>query len=100
MVEENNSTVPLKEKNTNLVNVIKRRANICKTKRYIKTQQQLQKPKVVPGNNTYVEGRKTLTIGNTHIRRVRGTNYRTCSVIRNLLLNILVVLKGKIYIII
>ena len=60
------------------------------------TQHQLQKSKVVPGNNTYAgtlrEGTKSLLIGDSHIRRVKRDK-------RNLLLDILVVLKHRIYII-
>ena len=55
-------------------NVTRRRPNICTTERYIQTQHQLKKSKVVPGNNTYAgtlrEGKKILMIGYSHIRRV------------------------------
>ena len=50
-------------------NVTRRRPNICTTERYIQTQHQLQKSKVVPGNNTYAgtlrEGKKILMIGDS-----------------------------------
>ena len=52
LVEENSLTALPEEKNTILDNVIRRRPNICTTERYIQTQQQLRKSKVVPGNNT------------------------------------------------
>ena len=75
LVEENSSTALLEEKNTILDNVIRRRPNICTTERYIQAQQQLQKSKVVPGNNKYAgtlrEGKKILMIGDSHIRRVK-----------------------------
>ena len=75
LIEKNSSTASPEEKNTILDNVIRRRSNICTTERYIQTQQQLQKSKVVPGNNTYAgtlrEGRKILMIGDSHIRRVK-----------------------------
>ena len=53
LVDENNSTVLPEDKNTNLDNVLRARPNICTTERYIQTQQQLKKTKVVPGNNIY-----------------------------------------------
>ena len=53
LVDENNSTVLPKDKNANLANVPRARPNICTTERYIQTQQQLKKTKVVPGNNKY-----------------------------------------------
>ena len=69
------STALPEEKNTILDNVIRRRLNICTTKRYIQTQQHLQKSKVVPGNNIYAgtlrEGKIILMIGDSHIRRVK-----------------------------
>ena len=76
LVEKNSSTALPEEKNTILDNVIRRRPNICATERYIQTQQQLQKSKVVPeNNNTYAgtlrEGKKILMIGDSHIRRVK-----------------------------
>ena len=75
MVEENSSIVLPEERNINLNNVSRRRPNICTTERYIQTQHQLQKSKVVPGNNTYAgtlrEGKKILMIGYSHIRRVK-----------------------------
>ena len=75
LAEDNNSTVFLEEKNTNLNNVIRRRPNIFTRERYIQTQQQLQKPKVVPGNYAYAEtlkeGRTFLVAGGSHIRRVK-----------------------------
>ena len=43
------------ERNTNLDNVVRRRSNTCTTERYIQTQQQLQKSKVISGNNTYAK---------------------------------------------
>ena len=74
-VEENSSTVLPEERNTILDNVIRRRRNICTTERYIQTQQQLQKSKVVPGNYTYAgtlrEDKKILIIGDSHNRRVK-----------------------------
>ena len=75
LVEKNRSAAPPVERNTILDNVIRRRTNICTTERYIQTQHQLQKSKVVPGNNTYAgtlrEGKKILMIGDSHIRRVK-----------------------------
>ena len=63
------------ERNTILNNIIRRRPNICTTESYIQTQQQLQKSKVIPGNNTYAgtlgEGKEILMIGDSHIGRVK-----------------------------
>ena len=63
------------ERNTNLNSVTRRRPDICTTERYIQTQHQLQKSKVVSGNNTYAEtlreGKKILMIGDSHIQRVK-----------------------------
>ena len=51
------------------------RPNICTTEKYIQTQQQLQKSKVVPRNKTYTgtlrESKKSLMIGDSHIRKVK-----------------------------
>ena len=75
LVEENSSRVFPEERKRNLDNVIRRRPNICTTERYIQIQQQLQKSKVVPRNNTNAgtlrEGKKILMIGYSHIRRVK-----------------------------
>ena len=80
LVEENSSTALSQEKNIILGNVFRRRSNICTTKRYIQTQQQLQKSKVVPGNNTYAgtlrKGKNILMIGDSHIRRVKRDKLR------------------------
>ena len=66
-----------------LGNVIRRRPNICKTERYIQTQQQWQKSKVVLGNKTYAgtlkEGTKNLIIGDNHIRRVKRDKLQNSS---------------------
>ena len=71
LVEENSSIVLSEERNSNLINVTRRRPNICTTERYIQTQYQLQKSKVAPGNNTYAgtlrEGTNILMIGDSHI---------------------------------
>ena len=53
LIEENSSTVLSEERNAILDRVIRRRPNICTAERYIKTQQQLQKSKEVPGNKNY-----------------------------------------------
>ena len=64
------------KRNTILNNIIGRRPNISTTERCIQTQQQLQKSKVIPGNNTYAgtlrEGKNILMIGDSHIGRVKG----------------------------
>ena len=75
LVEENSSIVLPEERNSNLNNATRRRPNICTAERYIQTQHQLQKSKVVvPRNNTYAgtlrEGKKILMIGDSHIRRI------------------------------
>ena len=71
LVEENSSIVLPEEKYTILGNVIRRRPNIYTTEKYIQTQQQLQKSKVVPRNKTYTgtlrDGKKSLMIGDSHI---------------------------------
>ena len=75
LVEENSSIVLPEEKYTILGNVIRRRPNIYTTEKYIQTQQQLQKSKVVPRNKTYTgtlrESKKSLMIGDSHIRKVK-----------------------------
>ena len=75
LVEENSSIVLPEEKYTILGNVIRRRPNIYTTEKYIQTQQQLQKSKVVPGSKTYAgtlrEGEKILVKNDSRIRRVK-----------------------------
>ena len=75
LFEENSSIVLPEKRNAILDNVYRRRPNICSTERYIQTQKQLQKSKVVLGNNTYAgtlrEDKKILIKGDSHIRRVK-----------------------------
>ena len=58
-----------------MANGIRRRPNICTTETYIQTQEQLQKQKVVPENNTYAgnlgEGKKILMVSGSHVTRVK-----------------------------
>ena len=72
LVEENSSTVLPEERNIILDIFIRRIPNICTAERYMQTQQQLQKSKVVPGNYTFAgtlrEGKKLLMIGDSHIK--------------------------------